>query len=35
LNAYCVQLLREEPVPYGEKKRVQGVSGRAHPSKKR
>lgn len=32
LNEHCVHLLREERVPYGEKKREQRNSGRARPS---
>ena len=35
LNEHCVHLLREESAPYGENKRVQRVSGRARPSRKR
>lgn len=35
LNAHCLHLLREESAHYGENKRVQGISGRARPSRKR
>ncbi len=30
LNSYCVHLLREQRVPYGENKRMQRIPGRAH-----
>jgi predicted HicB family RNase H-like nuclease len=35
LNSYCLHLLREERVRYGENKRVKSISGRARPSRKR
>ena len=35
LNSYCMHLLREKRAPYGENKRMQRISGRAHPSRKR
>ena len=35
LNSFCVHVLREERAQYGENKRVQRISGRARPSRKR
>jgi predicted HicB family RNase H-like nuclease len=35
LNSFCLHVLREERVQYGENKRVQRISGRARPSRKR
>jgi len=35
LNSFCVDVLREERAHYGENKRVQRISGRACPSRKR
>lgn len=35
LNAHCLHLLREDRAHYGENKRVQRISGRARPSRKR
>ena len=35
MNSYCVHLLREERHHYGENKRMQRISGRARPSRKR
>jgi len=35
LNSFCVHVLREERAQYGENKRVQRISGRALPSRKR
>lgn len=35
LNSYCVHVLREERAHYGENKRVQRISERARPSRKR
>ena len=34
LNSYCLHVLREERAHYGENKRAQRISGRAHPSRK-
>jgi len=35
LNSFCVDVLRGERAHYGENKRVQRISGRALPSRKR
>jgi predicted HicB family RNase H-like nuclease len=35
LNSFCVHVLREERAHYVENKRVQRISGRARPSRKR
>ena len=35
LNSYCLHVLREERAHYGVHKRVQRISGRARPSRKR
>ena len=35
LNSYCTHLLHEPRYPYGENKRMQRISGRTRPSRKR
>ena len=35
LNSFCMHVLREERAEYGENKRVQRISERARPSRKR
>ena len=35
LNSFCMHVLREERAHYGENRRVQRISGRVRPSRKR